>query len=77
VDANKQKLFSMDADVFYCPKCLAEIRWVCHGKSGYAYCANSVGATRIFEVGKVDKMIFCNWEGKTFRRPDGKVEIYY
>ena len=60
-----------------CPKCGADIRWTCSGKTGYAYCANSLIASRVFTLDTVHTMPVCDWEGRCERRPDGNVEIYY
>ena len=67
----------LETPTYRCPKCGAEIRWACSGNSGYAYCANSPTATRIMEKHKLHEIQLCDWTGKTRRRQDGKVEIYY
>jgi len=68
----QHRMISPDAN---CPHCSHRIHWSCHGKTGYAHCAQSPTATRLIIIGTTPT--FCYWEGKCKRRPDGKVEIFY
>ena len=67
-----QRMIDADAP---CPLCGERVHWACHGKTGYAYCSQSPTATRLIVLGM--PMVFCEWEGKCKRRPDGGVEIFY
>ena len=70
-------VYSVDQATHRCPLCGAPIHWACNGKTGYAYCANSPNATRMWKRGEGHMLTMCEWEGKAIRRPNGKVEIYY
>ena len=68
----------LNTPLYKCPKCGADIRWSCaYDGKGYAHCANSTQATRVFELDSISTMKFCDWVGYCERRPDGRVEIYY
>ena len=69
--------YKIDHVIHPCPKCGAAIYWSCPGDVGYAYCANSSTATRVWKKGEIHKLVLCDWTGNVSRRPDGKVEIYY
>ena len=70
-------VFSIDGSTYRCPKCGSEIRWSCTGNTGYAYCAKSSIATRVWIKGEEPNLEVCDWEGKCRRRQNGSVEIYY
>ena len=78
VEGNKkQTIFKVETGDHRCPLCGSQIRWACSGKTGYAYCAKSPEATRVFKIGQGHLLDICNWQGNVIRRPNGKIEIYY
>jgi hypothetical protein len=66
-----------ETPAYLCPKCGARIRWSCNTNTGIALCSNGPGVTRTFKPGEAINIVFCDWEGRVERRPDGNVEIYY
>jgi len=77
VGKKKQSLFNVENGNYSCPLCGSPIYWACPGYEGWAHCAKSDQATRVWIVGEFENLEFCEWKGNARRRPDGKVEIYY
>jgi len=77
VEGKKESLFTVKDGQYFCPLCGAEIYWACSGDTGWAHCANSMRATRSWDLNNPPIQDFCGWSGRTRRRLDGKVEIFY
>ena len=77
VGGEKKSLFNVVNGSYSCPLCGSPIYWSCPGSSGWAHCAKSDQASRVWKKGEFLDLDMCSWKGYARRRKDGKVEIYY
>ena len=66
---------------FRCPRCYAEVHWVCRGykegSKGHAYCSKSIHASQIWSYSSdKEDLDFCIWQGEVIRLSNGFIEIW-
>lgn len=66
---------SFKSGAYVCPLCRTPVKWVCHGRKGWARCANNSASSRVYT--RDTTLRVCEWEDSVRRRRDGSVELFY